>query len=158
MLKLVNDWYHRHFNDPQVAILALLLVISATILYFIQALDLYTDLIVGDLREPLQGCSACYDLILAADVFVYIGKLDEIIRACSEALKTGGILAFSVEFLQDEKEYILHPGGRYAHSQGYIQKTAEDAGLSASAIKHLVLRKEKGKPVEGLVFVLEKQA
>lgn len=35
MLKLVNDWYHRHFNDPQVAILALLLFISATVLFFL---------------------------------------------------------------------------------------------------------------------------
>ena len=33
MLKLVNDWYHRHFNDPQVAILALLLFMSAATLY-----------------------------------------------------------------------------------------------------------------------------
>lgn len=34
MLKLLNDWYHKHFNDPQVAILALLLFIGATVLYF----------------------------------------------------------------------------------------------------------------------------
>lgn len=34
MLKLLNDWYSKHFNDPQVAILALLLFIGATILYF----------------------------------------------------------------------------------------------------------------------------
>ena len=34
MLKLLNDWYNKHFNDPQVAILALLLAIGTTILYF----------------------------------------------------------------------------------------------------------------------------
>ena len=34
MLKLINDWYHRHFNDPQVAILALLLFLGAMTLYF----------------------------------------------------------------------------------------------------------------------------
>ena len=42
MLKLVNDWYHKHFNDPQVAILALLLVLGAMVLYFI-----------GDVLAPL---------------------------------------------------------------------------------------------------------
>jgi len=42
MLKLINDWYHRHFNDPQVAILALLLLISAAILY-----------LMGDVLAPL---------------------------------------------------------------------------------------------------------
>ncbi len=42
MIKLVNDWYHRHFNDPQVAILALLLFLGTAILYFI-----------GDILVPL---------------------------------------------------------------------------------------------------------
>ena len=34
MIKLLNDWYHKHFNDPQVAILALLLLVSTLVLYF----------------------------------------------------------------------------------------------------------------------------
>ena len=42
MLKLVNDWYRRHFTDPQVAILALLLVLGATVLY-----------VIGDVLTPL---------------------------------------------------------------------------------------------------------
>ena len=42
MLKLLNDWYQKHFNDPQVAILALLLFISAMVLYFF-----------GDILAPL---------------------------------------------------------------------------------------------------------
>lgn len=42
MLKLVNDWYHKHFNDPQVAILALLLFFSAALLY-----------LIGDILTPL---------------------------------------------------------------------------------------------------------
>ena len=42
MLKIVNDWYRRHFTDPQVAILALLLVLGATVLYAI-----------GDVLTPL---------------------------------------------------------------------------------------------------------
>ncbi len=42
MLKLINDWYRRHFTDPQVAILALLLFLGATILY-----------VIGDVLTPL---------------------------------------------------------------------------------------------------------
>lgn len=42
MIKLVKDWYHRHFNDPQVAILALLILIGIGIIYFI-----------GDILAPL---------------------------------------------------------------------------------------------------------
>ena len=51
MLKLLGDWYHKHFNDPQVAILALLLVLGATVLYFI-----------GDVLTP----------ILAAIIIAYL--------------------------------------------------------------------------------------
>ncbi len=42
MLKLLSDWYQKHFNDPQVAILALLLLIGTATLYFI-----------GDVLAPL---------------------------------------------------------------------------------------------------------
>ena len=35
MIKLINDWYHKHFNDPQVAILALMLLVSTLVLYFL---------------------------------------------------------------------------------------------------------------------------
>lgn len=59
MLKLVNDWYHRHFNDPQVAILALLLLSSAFILY-----------IFGDILAPL----------LAAIIIAYL--LDGVVFKC----------------------------------------------------------------------------
>ena len=34
MIKLINDWYTRHFSDPQVAILAFLLLLGFAIIYF----------------------------------------------------------------------------------------------------------------------------
>lgn len=59
MIKLINNWYRAHFNDPQVAILALLLVASATLLYFL-----------GDILAPL----------LAAIIIAYL--LDGLVLAC----------------------------------------------------------------------------
>ena len=59
MIKLINNWYRKHFNDPQVAILALLIVISATLLYFI-----------GDILAPL----------LAAIIIAYL--LDGLVLTC----------------------------------------------------------------------------
>lgn len=59
MIKLLNDWYREHFNDPQVAILAILLVASATLLYFI-----------GDILVPL----------LAAVIIAYL--LDGVVITC----------------------------------------------------------------------------
>jgi len=34
MIKLINDWYTRHFSDPQVAILAFLLLLGFGVVYF----------------------------------------------------------------------------------------------------------------------------
>jgi len=34
MIKLLNDWYNKHFNDPQIAILAILLLLGGLLLYF----------------------------------------------------------------------------------------------------------------------------
>ncbi len=51
MIRLVNDWYQRHFADPQVAILALLLIFGSTVI-----------LLAGDILTP----------ILAAIVIAYL--------------------------------------------------------------------------------------
>jgi len=59
MLKLVNDWYHRHFNDPQVAILALLLFLGAMVLYFF-----------GDILTPLLAA-----VIIAYLLYGVVNKL-----------------------------------------------------------------------------------
>lgn len=51
MIKLVNDWYDRHFSDPQVAILALLLLMGSLVIMF-----------AGDILTP----------ILAAIIIAYL--------------------------------------------------------------------------------------
>ena len=51
MIRLVNEWYQRHFADPQVAILALLLILGSTVI-----------LLAGDILTP----------ILAAIVIAYL--------------------------------------------------------------------------------------
>jgi len=61
MIKLLNDWYSKHFNDPQVAILAILIVTSATLLFFL-----------GDILVPL----------LAAIIIAYL--LDGVVLACTK--------------------------------------------------------------------------
>ena len=42
------------------------------------------------------------DLVLAADVLVYIGDLWPTLHACAQVLRTGGLLAFTIEDLREE--------------------------------------------------------
>ena len=122
-------------------------------------LGLYDKLIVGDLLQPLSSAENCYDLVLAADVFVYLGKLDAVVMSCAQSMRQGGILAFSVEFLQEgDSDYILHTGGRYAHTRSYIERLVDNSPLSIHVASETVLRKEKGKDVKGIIFVLIKRS
>ncbi|PNW83340.1 hypothetical protein CHLRE_05g247300v5 [Chlamydomonas reinhardtii] len=50
--------------------------------------------------------SVPYDLLVAADVFVYIGDLAPVLRAAAAAAVAGAVLAFSTEALE------LEPGGK----------------------------------------------
>jgi predicted TPR repeat methyltransferase len=99
-----------------------------------------------------------FDLIYSSDVFVYFGNLDTIIRSASSCLVCGGIIAFSVERLQDNsKEYQLFPSGRYAHSRTYIQNCLRRHGLQLIAEVRSDIRKESGNQVKGLLIVAKRK-
>ncbi len=99
-----------------------------------------------------------FDLIYSSDVFVYFGNLDTIIRSAASYLVGGGILAFSVERLEENSRgYRLFPSGRYAHSRTYIQDCLERHGLQLIEEIWSEIRKESGNPVQGLLIVAKKE-
>ncbi|MFC1844796.1 tetratricopeptide repeat protein [Thermodesulfobacteriota bacterium] len=99
-----------------------------------------------------------FDLIYSSDVFVYFGDLDTIIRSASYYLVNGGIMAFSVERLENNSMYYrLFPSGRYAHSRTYIQSCLERNGLQLIEENKSDIRKQSGNPVKGLLIVARKE-
>jgi putative permease len=64
MLKLVGDWYNRHFSDPQVAILAILLIIGFSIVIF-----------AGQLLAPLLAAIVIAYLLDGGIIFLQQKKL-----------------------------------------------------------------------------------
>ncbi len=98
-----------------------------------------------------------FDLIYSSDVFVYFGNLDPVIRSASSYLNYGGIIAFSVERLDDNSMgHRLFPSGRYAHSQAYIQDVLSRHGLHILEEAKADIRKESGNQVKGLLFAAKK--
>src|SRR4029079_811378 len=73
----------------------------------------YDELTCGDLLEVLRGRSdrERYDLIAATDVFIYVGDLALVFEAAADALRPGGLLAFSVEAGGGDR-YALNPQTR----------------------------------------------
>lgn len=119
---------------------------------------LYDQIIIADLLEPLSSGEECLDLILAADVFIYVGKLDAVFAGCSRSLRKDGILAFSIEVIEEGgADYILHGAGRYAQSRNYIETLAASSSFTVHTARDTVLRKERGEAAKGVIYVLVKQ-
>jgi predicted TPR repeat methyltransferase len=117
---------------------------------------IYNRLKVFDILQDWEF-SQKFDLIYSSDVFVYFGNLDPIIRSASSYLVDGGILAFSVERLEDSSmAYRLFPSGRYAHSRTYIQDCLRRHGLQLKEETKADIRKESGNQVKGLLIVANK--
>jgi len=118
---------------------------------------IYSQLEVFDILQAWDFPQK-FDLIYSSDVFVYFGNLDTIIRSASSCLVPGGIVAFSVELLEDNsQEYQLFPSGRYAHSQTYIQDCLDRHELQLIEKTKADIRKQSGKPVKGLLIVATKR-
>jgi len=118
---------------------------------------IYNRLEVFDILQD-WSFSQKFDLIYSSDVFVYFGNLDTIIRSASSYIVCGGIIAFSVEILEDNSiGYRLFPSGRYAHSRTYIQDCLRRHGLQLMEETIADIRKQSGNPVKGLLIVAKKE-
>jgi len=117
--------------------------------------ELYDELVVGELTEYLEGLGAEFDLIVSADTLVYFGSLERVLRAAFDALRQGGVLAFTLETSNSEstREFTLQPHGRYSHSRQYVESKLEALGFVLRSLDFAHLRLESGKPVDGLVVV-----
>jgi predicted TPR repeat methyltransferase len=107
---------------------------------------------IEDFLNAAAAERARYDLVLAADVFVYVGNLAPILAGVGEILAPGGILAFTVETHSGDGVKLL-PTLRFAHGENYLRQIL---GARALAVRHLAktsVRSEKGVPVDGLVVV-----
>lgn len=117
--------------------------------------NLYDNLLVGDIAVELEGMSEEYDLIIAADVFIYVGDLERIFKLCARALRKSGLLAFTIEAAKNEAAgYVLETSGRYSHTTQYVRALAESSGLEISVMRNAVLRMDRGNPIQGYVVAL----
>lgn len=129
--------------------------LSPEMLKLAEAREIYDELREEELAACMQGLPGHFDLIAAADVFCYIGDLSDTLSAAHTALKSGGILIFSVE-AQSTRGFTLTGSGRYAHKPAYIRKSAKTAGFSEILGRTDTLRMEYGEPVTGYLTALRK--
>jgi predicted TPR repeat methyltransferase len=95
---------------------------------------------------------AKYDLVLAADVFVYINDPAAIIAAVARVIAARGIFAFTVETHSGAGIELL-PTLRFAYGAPYLRDVVAHGGLKLLKLEKAVIRTEKAAPVQGLVLV-----
>jgi predicted TPR repeat methyltransferase len=93
--------------------------------------------------------AAGYDVIVAADVFIYIGALEEVFAHAARLARPAGLFAFSTEVAEDV-DWRLQPSGRYAQSAGYVGRLAAAHGFTVAVQRAQPIR----KPLVGLLYVL----
>lgn len=116
-----------------------------------EAKAIYDHLEAGDMTAALAAIETPCDLILAADVLVYVGELAPLFAAVRP--KLAGLFAFTVQ-RADGGDYSLGREQRYSHSRAYVERCAASAGFKVALLEETVTRQEAGKDVPGLAAVL----
>jgi predicted TPR repeat methyltransferase len=102
----------------------------------------YRRLAVGGMEEFLDQVDSVFDLFIAADVFVYLGRLKTIFDV------DGALFVFSTE-ISEKGDYVLNPSGRFAHSRRYIEDLARDNRFAVVKCVERELRTDQGNAVIG---------
>jgi predicted TPR repeat methyltransferase len=116
----------------------------------------YDALACGEIIAWLRDqAAASQDLVVAADVFVYIGELAPVFAGVRRALRSGGRFVFSTE-ATDQADYELAPSRRYRHSSACIERLAADHGFVVDSVEPCVLRRDGGTDVAGHLVQLRR--
>lgn len=98
--------------------------------------------------------AASADLLLAADVLVYIGDLAPVAAAAAHVLCQGGLFAFTVQ--RGDDGFQLGADLRFAHAPSYIEGAMTESGLKIVKMSEAVTRQDAGHDVPGLVVVAKR--
>lgn len=132
--------------------------LSARMIEKARSLGVYDRLEQGDVIEFLDASDDRWDLVLAADVFIYVGDLEPVFARLARAMAEG-VFCFSVESLEGDDDgsgVRLLPSLRYAHSKDYLGRLAARHGFEVVAMKHAPVREEQRQAIEGLYVILRR--
>ncbi|MGU3538940.1 class I SAM-dependent DNA methyltransferase [Methylobacterium sp. A54F] len=117
---------------------------------------IYDRLQAGELGDFLAAePAASADLVVAADVFIYLGDLVPALAGIARALRPGGLAVFSTQW-HPASGVRLGPDARFAHGDDHVAAAAEAAGLAVLASTPAAVRRERGLDVPGRVVTVRK--
>ena len=140
--------------------------------------ELCADDAISFLHSRVPAASA--DLIVAADVLVYIHDLDDLFQAVARSLLDGGLFAFSTEAAWEHEvaapastspaaaepsarrslpRWVERASGRVAHFERYVRQAVDSTRvLKIVSFTEMTIRNDAAKPIRGHLVVCEKGA
>ena len=150
-----------YFRDASINLIGI--DISRNMLLHAKSSDYYDLLIQADLQNQNIFKDNHFNLIIAADVLPYIGKLEDFFLKIKNALlknnNSKNIFLFNIE-LDDltnnhkNLDFLLQTTGRYTHSIFYVEKLAKQFDFKILENITDTIRLQDDKTVMGTIFVL----
>lgn len=125
--------------------------LSANMLAEARRKGLYDRLEKADLQAFLDAEQGTADLIVAADVLNYVGALEAPVASASRALRSGGIVAFSLETHVGDEPVRLGTSLRFQHAVEPTLGICRAVGLEVINAQPVVIRMDRGSPVDGVI-------
>jgi predicted TPR repeat methyltransferase len=132
--------------------------LSAAMLGRSRATGVYDRLEQADAAQFLAATSERFDLVVAADVLIYIGDPGPLFAAAQRAMQRG-LFAFTVEAADDGNAgpgWRLLPSLRYAHSRPHLMRLAQANGFEPVVVEQAPVRHDQGRAVDGVYVVLRR--
>ena len=134
--------------------------LSAAMLARSRSTGTYDRLEQADAAQFLAATSDHFDLVVAADVLIYIGDPGPLFAAAQRAMQRG-LFAFTVEAADDVDAgpgWRLLPSLRYAHSRPHLLRLAQAHGFEPVLVEQAPVRHEQQRAVDGVYIVLRRLA
>ena len=132
--------------------------LSARMLAEARRKGIYDRLEKADLVTFLGADAQTAGLIVAADVFNYVGALEPALSAASRALMPGGLLGFSLETHAGEDAVRLGTSLRFQHAAEPTLALCRAVGLEVVSAQAVAIRMDRGVAVDGLIVVATRAA
>lgn len=127
--------------------------LSPRMLEAARAKGIYAELHEAELLSFLAAERRRFEVVMAADVFCYLGDLRPVIGAIARRLAPGGHVLFTVEADPGDAGFAVTPQGRFRHGRTHLEQALAEAGLTAVILREEGLRLEAGRPVDGWLVV-----
>lgn len=127
-----------------------------------KARAMYDLLVRTDLGNAATYPEAIFDVCVAADVFVYFGDLEPVLKNISNILRPGGWIIFTVECAEKQapkRGWERYVSGRFRHTPDYVRAALPKAGFAKPKSELPgIMRHEFGKPIDARCYAAQKLA